>query len=236
MVQFNWKGTWLPNLPYNENVVVEYDNVNYISNQFVPPTDITPFVDTLHWDEMLVLINTPTPTPSFTPTPSITSQETPTPTPTITSSLTPTPTFTPTPSTSPIPVTGYGYTLVVLDYNPPLSGNIIFPQFTVIGATSGTTNPNTFNTNGVYWNAIDNTSVDRTSYFSAITGNSITISFTQLGQTVIYSGMSGSFGTLLAPGGTQFYHDSNFSALTLIQSASTNFVTGQTVYIGYTTN
>ena len=28
MVQFNWKGTWLPNLPYNENVVVEYNNVN----------------------------------------------------------------------------------------------------------------------------------------------------------------------------------------------------------------
>ena len=39
MVQFNWKGTWLPNLPYNENVVVEYNSVNYISNQFVPPID-----------------------------------------------------------------------------------------------------------------------------------------------------------------------------------------------------
>lgn len=236
MVQFNWKGTWLPNLPYNENVVVEYDNVNYISIQFVPPTDVTPYNDPTHWDEMLVIFNTPTPTPSVTATPNITPSYTQTPTPTITSTLTPTPTFTPTPSTSPIPVTGYGYTLVVSPYQPPSSGNTIFPLFSVIGANSGTTNPNNFNTDGIYWNSIDNTGIDRTGYFSAITGNSITISFTQLGQTAIYSGTPGTFGSIIAPGGRQFFHDVNFSALTLIQSASTNFVTGQTVYIGYTTN
>jgi hypothetical protein len=78
MVQFNWKGTWLPNLPYNENVVVEYDNVNYISIQFVPPRDITPYYDPTYWDEMLVIFNTPTPTPSVTP------EVTVTPTPSIT--------------------------------------------------------------------------------------------------------------------------------------------------------
>jgi hypothetical protein len=38
-------------------------------------------------------------------------------------------------------------------------GNTIFPNFSLIGATSGLTNPNTFNVNGVYWNVVDNTSV-----------------------------------------------------------------------------
>jgi carbohydrate-binding DOMON domain-containing protein len=92
MVQFNWKGTWLPNLPYNENVVVEYNNVNYISNQFVPPRDITPYYDLTYWDEMLVIFNTPTPTNTSTPTVTPTTTSTPTVTPTNT--LTPTPTST----------------------------------------------------------------------------------------------------------------------------------------------
>jgi hypothetical protein len=136
MVQFNWKGTWLPNLPYNENVVVEYENVNYISNQFVPPRDITPYYDPTYWDEMLVIFNTPTPTPSVTPestptpTPSVTPESTPTPTPSVTPESTPTSTPastpastpgstltpTPTPTASPIAITGYGYNLVVLPY------------------------------------------------------------------------------------------------------------------------
>ena len=161
MVQFNWKGTWLPNLPYNENVVVEYNNVNYISNQFVPPRDITPYYDPTYWDEMLVIFNTPTPTPSVTPevtvtpTPSITPEATPTstpepsvtptpdatppPTPSVTAEVTTTPTptntetptTTPTPTTSPIPITGYGYNLVVLPYAPPSSGNTLFPLFSI---------------------------------------------------------------------------------------------------------
>jgi len=94
MVQFNWKGTWLPNLPYNENVVVEYENVNYISNQFVPPRDITPYYDPTYWDEMLVIFNTPTPTPSVTP------ESTPTPTPSVTPESTPASTTTTTSTTT----------------------------------------------------------------------------------------------------------------------------------------
>ena len=256
MVQFNWKGTWLPNLPYNSNVVVEYDNVNYISNQFVPPTDVPPYVDTLHWDEMLVLFNTPTPTPSITPevtvtpTPSVTPEPTPTstpeptvtPTPSATPDSTPsttpdsTPTPTPTPTASPIPITGYGYNLVVEPYNVPSSGNVIFPNFSVTGATSGLTNPNTFDINGVYWSVVDNTSINRLNYYSGMTGISVTTYFTQNGDTVIYSGTPTAF--VYDPSGSgNINYNSNArpGQLTLIQSASTNFVTGQTVFISYTT-
>ena len=235
MVQFNWKGTWLPNLPYNENVVVEYQNVNYISISFVPPTDVSPYYDPTHWDEMLVIFNTPTPTPQVTPTPSLTPTNTVTPTVTITPTPSVTPTFTPSPTPSPIAVTGYGYTLVVSPYNPPSSGNTIFPRF-ASGGISGTTNPNTFDVNGVYWNIVDNLSVDRTSYYSGMTGNSVTVTFTQNGNTAIYSGTPTAF-TLDIAGNPSFNYNPTArpGQLTLIQSASTNFVTGQTVYIGYTT-
>ena len=224
MVQFNWKGTWLPNLPYNENVVVEYENVNYISNQFVPPRDITPYYDPTYWDEMLVIFNTPTPTPSVTP------ESTPASTPG--STLTPTPT-----PASPIPITGYGYNLVVEPYNSPTSGNTIFPNFSVTGATIGITNPNTFDINGVFWNEIDNLGSNRFSYYSGMTGTSVMAYFTQNGDTAIYSGSPTAFVYQGAPGSVGFNYNPNPrpGQLTLIQSASTNFVTGQTVFISYTT-
>jgi hypothetical protein len=163
---------------------------------------------------------TPTPsvTPTFTPTPSVT------------------PTFTPTPSTTPIPVTGYGYNLVVLPYGPPTSGNTIFPRFTVIGETSGVTTPNTFDVNGVFWNSIDNLSVDRTSYYSGMTGTSVTAYFTQNGDTAIYSGSSTAFTFEGSPATFNYNPNTRPGQLTLIQSASTDFVTGQTVYISYVVN
>ena len=233
MVQFNWKGTWVPNLPYNENVVVEYDNVNYISNQFVAPTDVSPYLDTVHWDEMLVIFNTPTPTPSNTVTPTVTPTLTPSQTPTYTPTYTPTPT----PTTTSVPLTGYGYTLVVLPYNPPASGNTIFPTFSTTN-NSGTTNPNTFTSNGVYWNAIDNTNVDRSVYYSGMIGTSVTVYFTQNGDSSVYSGSTTAF-TLEGPPGNQSFNYNPIARpgqLTLIQSATTDFVTGQTVFISYSVN
>ena len=175
---------------------------------------------------------TPTPTPTETPTATVT--ETPTNTPTNTE----TPTNTPTPSTTPIPITGYGYNLVVLPYGPPTSGNTIFPRFTVTGETSGVTTPNTFDVNGVFWNAIDNLSVNRTSYYSGMTGNYVTAYFTQNGDTAIYSGSSAAFVFDGTPGQDAFNYNPNTrpGQLTLIQSASTDFVTGQTVYISYVVN
>jgi hypothetical protein len=233
MVQFNWKGTWLPNLPYNENVVVEYNNVNYISNQFVPPRDITPYYDPTYWDEMLVIFNTPTPTPSVTP------ESTPTPTPSVTPESTPastpgsTLTPTPTPTASPMAITGYGYNLVVTPYNPPTSGNTIFPLFSEVGDTSGTTNPNTFDINGIFWNEIDINGNNRTNYYSGMTGTSVMAYFTQNNNTAIYSGSPTAF--IFQGNGFDFNPDIRAGQLTLIQSASTNFVTGQTVFITYTT-
>jgi hypothetical protein len=185
------------------------------------PTDgATPlffYVNCAACQETLV---TPTPsvTPTFTPTPSVT------------------PTFTPTPSTTPIPVTGYGYNLVVLPYAPPTSGNTIFPRFTVIGVTSGVTTPNTFDVNGVFWNSIDNLSVDRTSYYSGMTGTSVTAYFTQNGDTAIYSGSSTAFTFEGSPGTFNYNPNTRPGQLTLTQSASTDFVTGQTVYISYVVN
>jgi hypothetical protein len=182
---------------------------------------------------------TPTPTvtqtPTTTPTPSVTNTQTPTPTPSVTNTQTPTvtPTFTPTPSTSPVPVTGYGYNLVVLPYQPPTSGNTIFPTFATPGDMTGTTNPNTFTTNGVYWNAIDNLGFDRTSYYSGMIGVSVTAYFTQNGDTSIYSGSTTAFGF---EGAFNYNPQTTPGQLVLIQSASTNFVTGQTVYISYTVN
>jgi hypothetical protein len=162
----------------------------------------------------------------------------PTPTPTVTQTPTNTPTNTPTPSASPIPITGYGYNLVVLPYNPPASGNTIFPTFATPGLNSGTTNPNTFATNAVYWNAIDNLGVDRSSYFNGITGVSVTAYFTQNSNTAIYSGSSTAFVYDGSPGAQAFNYNPNTRAgqLVLIQSASTNFITGQTVYISYVVN
>lgn len=171
-----------------------------------------------------------------TPTPTVTQTPTTTPTPSVTN--TQTPTLTPTPSTSPIPVTGYGYNLVVLPYNAPTSGNTIFPTFATPSLNSGTTNPNTFTTNGVYWNTIDNSSVDRTNYYSGMTGVSVTAYFTQNGDTAIYSGSTTAFTFDGPPGQQSFNYNPNIvpGQLALIQSATTNFVTGQTVYISYVVN
>ena len=184
--------------------------------------------------------NTPTPTisetPTETPTPTVT--ETPTETPTNTPTPTETPTNTPTPSVTPIPVTGYGFNLVVLPYQFPLSGNTIMTEQGI--GQSGTTDPNVFisNQNGIYFNSIDNTSTDRTNYFSGFTGQSITITLTQNGDSAIYSGDTNAFQSFSFTGGTGFVfgygiNQAGYTSGTtvLIQSATTEWVTGQTVYI-----
>lgn len=56
MPEFNWKGEWLPNLPYIPNIVVIYDNINYISLNFVTATNIPPNVDTTNWSVLLEII------------------------------------------------------------------------------------------------------------------------------------------------------------------------------------
>jgi hypothetical protein len=199
---------------------------------------------------------TPTSTPTGTPaaaTPTLTTTSTPTPSVTNTQTPSVTPTLTPTPSTSPIPVTGYSFNLIQLPYNFPATGN------TIMNATSptqtGSTNPNelTLNQRGIYFNSIDSDGVDRTSYFSQFTGQSITITMTQTGSTAIYSGdtqafkyWSGNTGNPASPTpGSGFVFGTNIQLANMtagtgnaviIQSASTNWVSGQTVYISAVVN
>jgi hypothetical protein len=121
--------------------------------------------------------NTPTETEVLTPTPT----ETSTPTPSVTNTQTPsaTPTFTPTPSTSPVPVTGYGYNLVALPYNLPTSGTSIRNTQVMSDNITALTIPN----RGFYFSSIDSIGVDTTSYFSPFTGQRITITCTQTGDS-----------------------------------------------------
>jgi hypothetical protein len=89
----------------------------------------------------------------------------------------------------------------------------------------------------VYFNSFDSDDIDRFDYFSEFTGNTVTFTMTQSGTTVIYSGDSNSlkywenglengfvFGTVsgATPSGN----------VVLIQSASTDFVSSELIYIG----
>jgi hypothetical protein len=174
--------------------------------------------------------NTVTPTTTETPTNTPTNTATPTTTPTNTATQTPTNTTTPTPT--PTFPYQYSFNLITTPYNPPSSGNTNFPEFSNPGASTGITNPNTFDINGVFWSNIDRNGNDVIPYFSAITGNSINLYFYQDGQEVIYSGISGAieYNLIINP---SFSYDPNDrpGELTLVQSASTNFNTSNPVFI-----
>ena len=181
---------------------------------------------------------TPTPTPTGTPV-----SATPTPT--------TTPTNTPTPSTSPIPVTGFGYNLIALPYNFPASGNSIMNA--AVGQT-GTTFINQLSTSsrGFYFNSIDSIGIDRTSHYSQFTGQTVTVTFTQNGNSAIYSGDSQSFkfwqGNVGEPPGVPgsgFVFGTGIGVppvgtpsgnAVLIQSATTNYTIGLPVYVSLLVN
>ena len=214
---------------------------------------------TLSFEEPIVtptptptITDTPTNTPTVTPTITETPTETPTNTPTITETptntptITETPTETPTPTASPIPVTGYGYNLIALPYNFPTSGNSIMND--PVGNTSGSTEINLLSTNGrgFYFNSIDVDSIDRTNYFSGFTGQSVTITFTQTGNTAIYSGDTNSLKVWSqSPTGNGFVFGTGIGVppsgtpsgtAILIQSATTQFTIGLPVYVSLTIN
>jgi hypothetical protein len=118
--------------------------------------------------------------------------------------------------------TGGGYELVILPYNPPAAGDVIFPNFQATPTpTQGNTNPNIFATGGVYWNAVDINSVDQSSYYNGLIGNSATIT------AILFDGPPGleafNYNPQVRPG-----------QLTLTQASPSNFTVGQTVYISFT--
>jgi hypothetical protein len=173
---------------------------------------------------------------------------TPTPTPSVTNTQTPsaTPTLTPTPSTCPVPVTGYGYNLIALPYSFPELGNSIMNN--PGDNTSGSTEINLLSSTsrGFYFNSFDSSSADTRNYFSGFTGQSVTITFSQTGNTAIYSGDTNSFkywessptdnGFVFGTGiGTPPTNIPSGTAV-LIQSATTNYTIGLPVYVSLLVN
>ena len=124
----------------------------------------------------------------------------------------------------------FAYTLVTLPYQPPTNGNIIFPNFSGGGVVNqGLLNPNTFDTNAVWWNMIDSTGTDRSADFNALVGQSIQISFTQNGNTAIYT----TNGITLQGNCFNFSPYNPGLTMTLVQASPVDFVAGQLVTIAY---
>jgi hypothetical protein len=203
-----------------------------------PVNDRPQFYDPVLSEVGPIICVTPTPTPTETSLPI-----TPTPSPTETSlPVTPTPT----PTLTPQPVTGYGFNLVATPYNFPTSGNTIMNNI-IPGSMTGSTNPNDLDTNGkgLYWNKIDSDGIDRTNYFSTFTGQSITITMSQNGSTAVYSGDINSFkywdsgtdnGFVFGTGVGVPPTPSPSGNATLIQSAPTEWIIGDPVYISIVLN
>ena len=193
-----------------------------------------------YWNSFIPVTPTPTETTAPTPTPTPTETSSPTPTPSVT------PTLTPTPSTSPVPVTGYGYNLIALPYGFPELGNSIMND--PGGSGSGSTEINLLSSTGrgFYFNSFDSSSADTRNYFSGFTGQSVTITFSQTGNTAIYSGDTNSFkywessptdnGFVFGTGiGTPPTNIPSGTAV-LIQSATTNYTIGIPVYVSLVVN
>jgi len=181
--------------------------------------------------------------PPETPTPTPTAEVTPTPTPT--EEVTPTPTITPTPTQTSGLTSGYFFNLIALPYDFPSNGNAIMNAQSP--AQTGTTLINELSTTGrgFYFSSIDYDSVDTTPYFSGFTGQSITMTFTQNSDSAIYSGDSLSFKYWTTTGGTGFVFGTAIPTpqttgatgnAVLIQSATTTWVTGDTVYVSASLN
>ena len=116
---------------------------------------------------------------------------------------------------------GETYNLVVLPFAPPSGGNIIFPGFSTGPGNMGITDPNSFEINSVYWNQINSDGIDTLNYFSGLLDPFI-ITFTQNGNSAVYSGETGSvvnnFGV--------FYSDPFLEStlpLTLLQPSPSQF-------------
>ena len=248
---------------------VEYNgtNVTYYKNNVLIYTSSNPVTQPLHAFFALYtpaegvnnvcVIGTPSPTPTTTPTPTgtpvaatptptATITETPTNTPTLTQTPSATPTLTPTPSTSPVPVTGYGYNLIALPYSFPELGNSIMNN--PGDNTSGSTEINLLSSTGrgFYFNSFDSSSADTRNYFSGFTGQSVTITFSQTGNTAIYSGDTNSFKYWeSSPTDNGFVFGTGIGApptnipsgtAVLIQSATTNYTIGLPVYVSLLVN
>jgi hypothetical protein len=134
--------------------------------------------------------------------------------------------------------------LIALPYEFPSDGNAIMNNNPL---DYGSTEINLLGSagRGFYLNSIDTSLTDRTSYYSAFTGQTITITFTQNGDSAIYSGDTDSFKFWSTSGDTGFVFGTGIGVppipepsgnAVLIQSATTTWVTGDTVYVSAVLN
>jgi len=140
----------------------------------------------------------------------------------------------------------YSFTLIQEPYEFPASGKSIMnnPPTNI----SGSTDPNLLSTSGrgFYFNSFDSDGIDRTSYFSSFTGQSVTITLSQTGSTAIYSGDTNSFKYWSITGGTTGFvfgtgiglppSGSPSGVAILVQSADTQWVSGVSVYVTVSIN
>ncbi len=135
-------------------------------------------------------------------------------------------------------ITAFGFNLIALPLNYPSSGNSII---VAEGSEVGIDSINELSIDGgvFLFNSIDTSSIDTTSYFLQFTGQSVTITFTQNGDSAIYSGDSASFKFWSYDSNTGFAFGTGFGeggAAVLLQSATTTWVTGATVYVSVVNN
>ena len=143
-------------------------------------------------------------------------------------------------------LTGYGYNLIALPYGFPELGNSIMND--PGGSGSGSTEINLLSSTGrgFYFNSFDSSSADTRNYFSGFTGQSVTITFSQTGNTAIYSGDTNSFKYWeSSPTDNGFVFGTGIGApptnipsgtAVLIQSATTNYTIGLPVYVSLLVN
>lgn len=169
----------------------------------------------------------PTTTPTVSPTPTLTPEPTTTPTPTQTTSVTPT--LTPTPSSTPsVALTGYSYNL---QCSPAQMQN--GDVFLFSSAGNITYNPNDILPNGIVaFNTIDTDGMDRTSYYSPITGNT-TLTLFQGSNVAVFDVSEGAFTYLTQPGANFFYFDGSVTPGLVTQTtlSSGSFTCGEPIFI-----
>jgi hypothetical protein len=131
------------------------------------------------------------------------------------------------------------YNFIITPGALPTSGNTILND--EIPLTTGLTNPNllVLSNSGFYFNSVDDNGVDRLDYFSEFTGHSVTLTMSQTGTTVIYSGDSNSlkyWSTISDDGfvfGTATVSGSPTPGnVVLIQSGASDFTPSLPIYIG----
>ena len=136
--------------------------------------------------------------------------------------------------------TGFGFNLVQFPYNFPAAGNSIMNQ--TGGATSGGQDPNglTGSARGFYFNMIDDTGTDRSSYYSTFLGQNVTITLSQNGNSAVYTGNTGAFKQWISEGATGYVFGTGIGVppsgtpsgtATLVQASPSQFSFGSPVYV-----